>query len=428
MKKIKLIFAALILTALGASAQINSPYSMYGYGIISDHATSMQTQMGGVGYAMNSGRQINVMNPASYAAIDSLTFLFDMGANFSPLWSSEPKADGTSTKSTTFGGGINYVTMQFPLGKHFGGSMGLVPYSRVGYAFGNEIKYGAMSNSGSGGINQLYLGLSGRLAGLSVGVNANYGFGIIYNDLFTKPQTGGETKFEHVMEVRDWTFNLGAQYTMKWNRFNKMVLGATYTPRTSMHGTTWATQQETSSDTSPDTIAQSSLKNKYYNPATYGAGISYTYEKQSRFMVEADFTLQQWSNAPYEALSLEGSGQKVVLVPGMKFYDRVKYAAGCEYTPDIRGSYLQRITYRGGAYFTNDYLNLQSDGKSNRMREFGVTCGLGFPTPEGKTMVNLGLEWKHRQTAPTNLLTENYLNITLGINFNEVWFWQRKIR
>ncbi len=45
--------------------------------------------MGGVGYAMNSGRQINVMNPASYAAIDSLTFLFDLGADVSMLWSQE---------------------------------------------------------------------------------------------------------------------------------------------------------------------------------------------------------------------------------------------------------------------------------------------------------------------------------------------------
>ena len=52
-----------------------SPYSMYGYGILQDGATSSQRQMGGIGYAMQSGRQINAMNPASYASIDSLTFL-----------------------------------------------------------------------------------------------------------------------------------------------------------------------------------------------------------------------------------------------------------------------------------------------------------------------------------------------------------------
>ena len=88
MNKIRTIIAAVsIVVAASASAQTTSPYSMYGYGIIGDRATSHQRAMGGVGYAMNSGRQINVMNPASYASIDSLTFLFDLGADVSLLWS-----------------------------------------------------------------------------------------------------------------------------------------------------------------------------------------------------------------------------------------------------------------------------------------------------------------------------------------------------
>lgn len=91
MSKIKILLASAFVAAATAtaSAQTSSPYSMYGYGIIGDRATSLQKQMGGVGYAMNSGRQINVMNPASYAAIDSLTFLFDLGADVSMLWSQE---------------------------------------------------------------------------------------------------------------------------------------------------------------------------------------------------------------------------------------------------------------------------------------------------------------------------------------------------
>lgn len=48
----------------------SSPYSRYGYGLFSDYATSAQRNMGGVGVAMADGRQINVMNPASYAATD----------------------------------------------------------------------------------------------------------------------------------------------------------------------------------------------------------------------------------------------------------------------------------------------------------------------------------------------------------------------
>ncbi|MDE6298038.1 MAG: hypothetical protein K2M10_00130, partial [Muribaculaceae bacterium] len=73
MNRLKLFVIFTLLFAAGAAAQVTTPYSMYGYGILGDRATSMQRQMGSVGYAMNSGRQINVMNPASYAAIDSLT-------------------------------------------------------------------------------------------------------------------------------------------------------------------------------------------------------------------------------------------------------------------------------------------------------------------------------------------------------------------
>ena len=106
MTKLKMLMAALVCTVPALAQNVSTPYSMYGYGILGDRATSMQRQMGGVGYAMNSGRQINVMNPASYAAIDSLTFLFDMGADLSFIWSQEGDAKEKST-----GGGLDYLTM-----------------------------------------------------------------------------------------------------------------------------------------------------------------------------------------------------------------------------------------------------------------------------------------------------------------------------
>lgn len=424
MNKIKILLAAALFAAASASAQTSSPYSMYGYGIIGDRATSLQRQMGGVGYAMNSGRQINVMNPASYAAIDSLTFLFDLGADVSMLWSKEGSAKQYST-----GGGVDYVTMQFPICKFMGGSFGLLPYSSVGYAFGNEIKHGAMENQGTGGINQLYLGLSGKVAGFSLGFNVSYDFGNIINDVFATPAgSTSQTKFEHVMEIRDWNINIGAQYTARWNKWNKLVVGATYSPRKTMRGKTWVTSQETSQDTKPDTVAYMNMKNKYFNPTSIGAGISYTYEKTYRVMVEADFTWQQWSNAPYSALyspaDITQHRPAEVVAAGMNFNDRSKFAVGAEFVPKLRGNYGERIAYRLGGYFANDYLNI----KGNKVKEIGVTCGAGFPTPEGKTQINLGLEWKRRYATPNKLIGENYLNITLGVNFNEVWFWKRKIR
>lgn len=49
--KLRTVFSSLSLfvTGFGVYGQVNTPYSMYGYGTLSDNATSMQRQMGGVG-------------------------------------------------------------------------------------------------------------------------------------------------------------------------------------------------------------------------------------------------------------------------------------------------------------------------------------------------------------------------------------------
>lgn len=417
MNKIKTFFCAVAaLTTIGsAHADVNTPYSMYGYGVVGDRATSMQRQMGGVGYAMQSGRQINAMNPASYACIDSLTFLWDMGANMSMQWSKDRTAS-----SHGFGGGLDYVTMQFPLSKYMGMSIGMVPVTQVGYSFGDDIKFGARQNQGSGGINEAYAGVSGKVGGFSAGVNVSYDFGTIQNDVYATPQSATQSLFEQIMQIRDWNVVVGLQYRQPLNKFNSLTVGATYTPKKSFHGNTWLTLQDLTSDNVPDTLAKSPMKDRYYSPQTLGIGVSYSHERVHRILVEADFTWQQWSKAPFSSLRDE-SGQ--VVFEGMRFSDRRKFAIGGEYTHNVRGSYLERMPFRLGAFYTQDYLNI--DG--NRMKEYGVSLGTGFTAPKGKTMINFGLEWRHRKTSPVNMLRENYFNIMVGVNFNEVWFYKYKL-
>lgn len=420
-----ILLMAILWVAPGLKAQnVNTPYSMYGYGILGDKATSMQRQMGGVGYAMHSGRQINVMNPASYASIDSLTFLFDIGADLTFLRSSEG-----NIRETSIGGGLDYVTMQFPLSRHFGASIGMLPYSGVGYAFGNDIAYGARENQGSGGINMAYLGLAGNYYGVGFGFNISYNFGTIVNDLFSNPTNSGQTLFEHVMQIRDWDVSIGLQYTAPVSKFDNLTLGFTYSPKKSLHGKSWATIQETQQDVLPDTVGYLNLSGHYYTPNSFGIGLNYHHEKVSRFVAELDVTWQQWSKALYSPMYRlrdpdSPSSTPGIVFNGMDFDDRLKIAAGFEYVPRVRGSYMQRVAYRLGGYFCNDYLNIHG----NRTREYGISCGLGLHTPQDKTIINVGFEWKHRTTSPQVLISENYFNITLGLNFNELWFWQRKIR
>lgn len=416
------IATVLLLTAAGAftafSQNISTPYSMYGYGILGDRATSMQRQMGGVGYAMQSGRQINVMNPASYASIDSLTFLFDIGADVSIIHRKEGSAKENST-----GGGLDYLTMQFPLSKHIGASIGMLPYSGVGYSFGNEVAHGALSNSGSGGINMAYFGLAGKVAGFSAGFNVSYNFGNIVNDVYTTPSNSGRTLFEHVMQVRDWDINVGVQYALNVTKTERLTFGLTYSPKKTLLGKSWATVQELTQESLPETVGSLSLKNNYYTPTSIGGGISFRHERSSRLTIEADVLWQEWSKARYSAMYSDKNPENVIF-RGMNFFDRLKINAGAEYIPKLRGNYGQRMAYRIGAFWNNDYLNING----NRVREYGITAGVGFHTPQDKTIINLGLEWRKRNTTPSATISENYFNITLGVNFNELWFYQRKIR
>ena len=402
--------AATIITGLAAGAQNSTltPYSRYGYGILSDNATSAQRAMGGVGYAMNSGRQINVMNPASYAAVDSLTFLFDMGVDFTSLWSKEG-----SVSENNFGGGLDYITMLFPVTKYMGVSLGILPYSSVGYSFGSEIDNGATARQGSGSINQAYVGWGATpFKNFYAGFNFSYLFGNTVNDVYAYTITGSTSLFQREMKVRDWHLDIGVQYSFDIKPDNRITLGVTYSPGKSLHGETYGVYYDTNLDTKPDTVGFTKLNGLYSIPASYGAGINYQW--RNRLMVEADFTYQPWKDAKYAPIE----NFEVT-----EFSNRWKIGAGLQYTPSPRGSYFQRVQYRLGGYYNHDYLMILG----NNVREYGASVGFGFPVPGFKSVVNLGIEYKHRQANPNPLIKEQYLNITLGINFNEMWFRKAKI-
>ena len=59
--------------------------------------------------------------------------------------------------------------------------------------------------------------------------------------------------------------------------------------------------------------------------------------------------------------------------------------------------------------------------------ENASTLGIGFTVPTFKSIVSLGFEYKHRQATPNPLIKENYFTVSIGINFNEMWFRKAKI-
>ena len=117
------------MAALPFFAQGNStisPYSQYGFGTLSEQSGGYNRGMNGVGIGFREHNQLNVTNPASYSAIDSLSFLFDVGASGS---FTSFKENGKRKNSRS--GSVDYVLAGFRAFKHVGVSFGFLPFSKV---------------------------------------------------------------------------------------------------------------------------------------------------------------------------------------------------------------------------------------------------------------------------------------------------------
>jgi hypothetical protein len=126
----KLFLATLLLgSALMVNAQsgTNSPYSQYGLGILSDQTSGFNRGMNGVGLGFHEHNQVNYLNPASYASIDSMTFILDAGIS-----GQVTNFEENGVKKNANNSNFEYVVAGFRLLPHVGMSFGIIPFTNVG--------------------------------------------------------------------------------------------------------------------------------------------------------------------------------------------------------------------------------------------------------------------------------------------------------
>lgn len=397
------------------SNNTSSPYTRYGFGRLGDHSIGMSRAMGGIGYGLRTNQQINPMNPASYTAMDSLTFLFDIGADFQKNWYKEGNLKNSDT-----GGGLDYVALQFPMGRRFAASAGLLPYSYVGYNYFQKFSEATVTSNGEGGLSLAYFGVACNVfGGLNVGVNVNYMFGSIsyLTDINPTAAYSQRSLYESSMQVNNAMFQIGAQYTYKLNEEENLTLGAVYSPSMSMRGDYSLTKTlytpsstTTEGDYSTETLEQGRLKGLYDLPTMIGVGL--TYSQTRKLTVGADVTYQNWANANY-------AGQTDSLC------NRLKIAVGGEYIPNFMSSkYLKALRYRLGAFYEKSYLKVDA----HQLEEYGFSCGFGLPLRNDRSMLNLGFEYVRQKAPMKNLVGQDYFRISLGLTFNELWFFKPKLQ
>ncbi len=79
---------------------------------------------GGIAFGLRDGAQINPLNPASYTAIDSLTFIFEGGVSLQNM-----NISGSGVKLNAKNSSFDYLAMQFRLHPRVAMSIGLLPFS-----------------------------------------------------------------------------------------------------------------------------------------------------------------------------------------------------------------------------------------------------------------------------------------------------------
>ena len=413
------IFAATAMAQYGT----NSPYTRYGFGQLSDQSFGNSKAMGGIAYGLRNGLHINAANPASYSAVDSLTFLFDAGMS---LQNTNFKENGvkTNAKNST----VDYIAMQFRLWERMGMTLGFLPYSIVGYNMSkaqtipnsNDLEGNTISQltsyNGDGGLQQVFVGLGYKVFNnLSIGANFSYLYGDITHMsrlTFNNPNATSSV-LSNKLEIKDYKLDLGLQYTQKFGKKHTVNVGAVYSLGHDLNGTGYKFKETYMSESNyPATQAIDTIKNAFSLPHTLGVGFTYVYN--NRLTVGMDYTLQKWGETKF--FNEEG-----------KFQDRTKIALGAEYLPNPIGrNYLKRIRYRVGGYYSDPYAKV--DGKEGA-REYGVSFGFGLPLEvfQGRSLLNISGQYVTVSPKVKGMLEENYLRVNIGLTFNDRWFMKWKV-
>jgi len=420
-----LVFSFLVLTQFSvAQNNTNSPYTRFGYGNISDTNNGEQRGMGGVSIGSRSSSSINVVNPASYSVVDSMTFMFDVGS--SALISKFSEAGKKVSKTNA---NIEYITMQFPLAKWLGFSGGLLPYSFSGYDMSNKDTLlinsqvngrdsigAARTFIGYGGFSQVYMGLSAKInKHLSLGVNAYYMFGKVnnYRDLSFYSTTSNtllsgdyiSTTQTNVIRANNFRFRFGAQYNTTVNKNHDFTLGVIFETKKAMNGDFTQTTYS-AGDTTKVNVSGFEL------PTVFGLGLSYTFKQ--RLTIGVDYSMQEWKKSKF-------FGKTDSLI------NRSKLAVGIEYQRNPIGRYFSdRIRYRAGFNVSDSYYKIQG---VSQPKNYGVSCGIGLPVINvfNNTISMLNASFEYGKIGSTSTLRENYYKFTFNVVFNEHWFMKHKL-
>lgn len=404
-----------------AQSDIASPYSRFGMGTMSKNRPNTIMQgMGGICNALDGKYLLNNSNPASYAEMDSLTFLFDAG--FYMKYMTYRTSNSTEKGSNA---SFDYFDMGFGVTKWLKMGLGVTPYSDRSYTstatFNFDYPY-SIDYEGSGGLNKIYWANGFRICkSLSLGFKMNYIFGNVTDE--TNLYYPDYVYFHNVrrtinLSFSDLTFDLGLIFKQEFKKDYKLTFGAVYSLPANMKAhrnvfiRTMFKGYGTLTQNVIDTIVyKSGERIDVHYPQSIGAGI--TLQKGERWLIGVDFNWSQWSS-----FSMNNANDSL--------QDSWNIAIGGCYTPynTSVSSYFRKMTYRAGLHYDKTFFNIYGTS----IDKYGVTFGVGMPIPRAMTSLNIAVEFGKMGTTKNNLIEESYFNISFGISIRDRWFVKRRYK
>lgn len=409
----------------------NSSYSRYGLGTLSEQSNGYNRSMGGVSQALRSGNRINFLNPASYSSVDSLSFLFDVGMSLQRTRFLQ-EGNHKGVNNTQF----DYVAAGFRVRRGLGMSVGFMPYTKIGYTFSKEANVGQELTtgeqitspavfSGEGGLHEAFIGAGWEpFKGLSIGANVGLLWGNINHQIAmsfaqnsTVTTTDGGIITYYEASLMTWRVNAGLQYQTLINSTNRITFGGTVGIGHKIHRD--AMYISSTNGLTADTLTAT---NPFELPMTYSFGVAW--EHAERILLAADAHYEQWGSCSAPVFNQR---EKTYLPSTDVYKNRLRFNIGVEYVPGrYDRAYQRRVNYRFGAFYSSP--NLIINGLEGP-KDFGLTAGVGLPITNqinNRSYVNVGLQWTHRSASASSLITENIMQINIGLTFNERWFMKWK--
>jgi len=422
---ISLAVTFIISTPLFGQFNTYSPYTRFALGDMAKMGVAQNQSMGGAGLAIHEGNRINYLNPAAFSALDSTSVYFDFGAN-----SFHNRYQTENYSNTWWNMNLHHVAFASSMGKYFGFSAGIVPYSSIGYNIKqeyNDYTHGIAMDTyyqGDGGIMNFYSGASVKLLDrISLGAKMSFLMGKLDRSRqvnFPMNSDYSDVTSTERLKLRKPVFTLGLQYKEVFKDKFFFSVGGIYDFKAATNITDEYLVNNIFYPDDPSYLNDSVLIdpnwilgedtaiNTLNIPQKIGVGIAFGIP--NKLIITGDYYMQDWTG------SMSGENYATTNATSMHF--------GAEFIPDaesLRG-YHKLMSYRLGGYYNNSYLMVNE----HQIKDYGITFGVGLPVKTLRSSINVAFTLGTRGTTEYNLVKENYGIITFNVTLHDLWFRKRR--